>query len=63
MTIIGESVQRIDDLDKVKGETVFGADHSSKYAICPVLRSPLSHARILEVDVKKAKKSLGLNLY
>jgi CO/xanthine dehydrogenase Mo-binding subunit len=61
MTIIGESIQRIDNLDKVRGETVFGADLTLPNMLCArVLRSPLSHAKILNVDVKKAKKVPGV---
>lgn len=61
MTIIGESLPRIDVLDKVKGETEFGADLTLPNMLyARVLRSPLTHAKILNVDVKKAKKVPGI---
>jgi CO/xanthine dehydrogenase Mo-binding subunit len=61
MTILGESLQRVDALDKVKGKISYGTDFSLPNMLCAqVLRSPLAHAKILNVDVRRAQRVSGV---
>jgi CO/xanthine dehydrogenase Mo-binding subunit len=61
MTTIGESLQRVDILDKVQGKTVFGADLSFPGMLyARALRSNFPHAKILHVDVERAKRVSGV---
>ncbi len=59
---IGKSVPRVDARSKVTGEAVFTADVSlPRMLVGKILRSPLPHARILNVDVSRAKKVRGVH--
>jgi carbon-monoxide dehydrogenase large subunit len=61
MTIVGESLRRVDALEKVTGKTIFSADFSLPDMLyARTLRSPLPHARILHVDVERAKRVPGV---
>jgi len=58
---VGKSVPRVDSRSKVTGEAVFTADVSlPRMLVGKILRSPLPHARILNVDVSRAKKLRGV---
>jgi len=58
---VGRSVSRVDALDKVTGRAVYSVD-----VLLPgmlygaTLRSPLPHARIMEIDISKARKVPGV---
>lgn len=59
---IGKSVPRIDARPKVTGEAVFTADISlPRMLVGKILRSPFPHARILNVDVSRAKTLRGVH--
>jgi len=61
MTIVGESLRRVDALDKVTGKTVFSVDFTLPDMLyARALRSPFPHARILHVDVERAKRVPGV---
>lgn len=60
---VGKSVPRLDGLEKVTGRAVYTVD-----LVLPgmlygdILRSPLPHARILEVDLAEARKVPGVRV-
>ncbi|MDI6783632.1 MAG: molybdopterin-dependent oxidoreductase [bacterium] len=59
--IIGTSVPRVDIVDKVTGQTKYTADvKMDNMLYAKVLRSPFSHARILNIDPAKAKQIAGV---
>jgi CO/xanthine dehydrogenase Mo-binding subunit len=61
-SFIGKSVPRVDASDKVTGRAVFTADLAlPRMLVGKILRSPLPHARILNVDVSRAKKLRGVH--
>ena len=60
-TIIGKSERRVDALGKVTGAARFGADYNLSHQLYgKVLRSRYPHARILRLDVSKAKALDGV---
>ena len=59
--VIGTRPIRHDGLDKVTGRARYGADVVQTDLLhTKVLRSPYAHARILSIDVEKAKKLPGV---
>jgi carbon-monoxide dehydrogenase large subunit len=61
MKVVGRAYQPVDIVEKVTGKTVFGADLTFPDMLyARALRSPYPHARILNVDVRKARKVLGV---
>src|SRR5208337_4549419 len=57
-----KSIPRVDAGSKVTGEAVFTADISlPRMLVGKILRSPLPHAKILNVDVSRAKKLRGVH--
>ncbi len=59
---IGRSLPRVDARSKVTGEAAFTADISlPRMLVGKILRSPLPHAKILNVDVSRAKKLRGVH--
>jgi 4-hydroxybenzoyl-CoA reductase alpha subunit len=59
---IGKSVPRVDASDKVTGKAIFTADLSlPRMLVGKILRSPLPHAKILNVDVSRARKLRGVH--
>jgi CO/xanthine dehydrogenase Mo-binding subunit len=61
MNVVGKSVLRADAYDKVTGATKFAGDLTfSDLLYARALRSPLPHARILNVHIEKAKKVAGV---
>ncbi len=60
-TAIGKRIPHIDALDKVKGSAIFTKDIKLKGMLYgKILRSPLPHAKILNIDVSKAEKLAGV---
>ena len=59
--VIGTRPIRHDGLDKVTGRAVYGADiHLAGLVYGAVLRSPYSHARIVNIDTSKAEAAPGV---
>ena len=59
--IVGKPIGRVDGMEKVLGEARYSADVTlPDLAWGKVLRSPLPHARIVRVDVSKAKAIPGV---
>lgn len=62
-TLVGRSVPRIDALGKVTGSAEFGSDIYIKHQLYgKILRSPYAHAKILNIDVSKAKALKGVHV-
>ncbi len=60
-TNIGESVRRLDYQSKITGRAVYLADmHMPGMCHGKILRSPLPHARIKNIDISKALKVPGV---
>ena len=58
---VGRSVPRVDAVDKVTGAAQYVADISLPHTLhMKILRSTQAHARIVEVDVRRAKKVAGV---
>ncbi len=58
---VGESVIRIDSIEKASGETVFADDMVlDNMLYTGVLRSPRSHAEILDIDITEAAEIKGV---
>jgi CO/xanthine dehydrogenase Mo-binding subunit len=58
---IGKGITRVDAVDKVTGQAVYGDDlvfQNLLYA--KALRSPCAHAKILNIDVSKAQRLAGV---
>jgi 4-hydroxybenzoyl-CoA reductase alpha subunit len=61
LTIIGKPNMKVDAMAKVSGETLFADDLAlPRMLFCKILRSPHPHARILKVDVSKARAMPGV---
>ncbi|HDQ00295.1 MAG TPA: xanthine dehydrogenase family protein molybdopterin-binding subunit [bacterium] len=61
LKVVGKPTQRKDGYDKVSGSAQYTFDISlPKMAFAKTLRSPHPHARILNIDVSKAKKLPGV---
>lgn len=63
--MIGQSVPRIDALDKVTGRAKYTADILQEFPgilHIKALRSPYAHARIVRLDTKKAERLPGVRL-
>lgn len=59
--MVGASIPRIDAADKVTGRAVYGTDLKLPGMLyAKVLRSPLPHARILNVDTSRAERLSGV---
>ena len=55
LSVIGQRVPRVDAKEKVTGEAKYAAAYSLPDMLwCKVLRSPYPHARILNIDTRKA---------
>jgi len=58
---VGKRIPHRDAVDKVKGSAIFTNDIKLKGMLyCKILRSPLPHARIINIDVSKAEKLIGV---
>jgi len=61
LTIIGKPNMKVDAMAKVSGETLFADDLAlPRMLFCKLLRSPHPHARIVNVDVRKAEAMPGV---
>lgn len=59
--VVGKRVPRRDSIDKVTGSAIYTADLKFPNMLyAKVLRSPYPHARILNIDVSRAKKLKGV---
>src|SRR3990172_1615224 len=59
--VIGKRLPRVDGVDKVTGRTVFGVDVKlPRMLYGKILRSPLPHAKILDIDTSKALRLPGV---
>src|SRR6266498_1009580 len=60
--IIGQPLPRVEGADKVSGALFYTADHYRPGTLWgKVLRSPYPHARVLNVDVEKARALPGVH--
>ncbi|MBW2030469.1 MAG: molybdopterin-dependent oxidoreductase [Deltaproteobacteria bacterium] len=60
-TLIGKRVPRIDTLSKVTGEAKYSADLKlPRMLVGKIRRSPLAHARILNIDTSRAERLKGV---
>ncbi len=60
-TIIGKRITRIDGPQKATGEARYTTDISMPDMLCAkILRSPIPHAKILNIDTSKAKRIPGV---
>ena len=61
MEVIGQSLPRADSWEKVTGQAVYALDFKLPGMLyAKVLRSPLAHARVLNVDTEKAARLKGV---
>ncbi len=59
--LVGKGIPRADSIEKVRGEAKFSADLSLPGMLYgKVLRSPHPHARILNIDTRRAERLLGV---
>ncbi len=60
-SVIGKSIPLIDSVDKVTGRHIYGSDYSVGGMLYgAVLRSPIPHGRILNIDTSRAKALAGV---
>ncbi|MFC1814610.1 hypothetical protein ACFL0M_01450 [Thermodesulfobacteriota bacterium] len=60
-TSVGQPIPRIDAIDKVTGNTIFGEDLDfSKALYGKALRNPFVRARILNIDFSEARRLPGV---
>jgi CO/xanthine dehydrogenase Mo-binding subunit len=58
---LGQGIPRVEGLSKVTGSCLYAADIIRPEALWGgFLRSPLSHARIVNIDVSRARKLPGV---
>jgi 4-hydroxybenzoyl-CoA reductase subunit alpha len=58
---VGKAIRRVDGVEKVTGSAKYTVDISLPGTLCAkILRSPHPHARILNIEIEKAKKLLGV---
>jgi CO/xanthine dehydrogenase Mo-binding subunit len=61
LKVVGTAVPRAEGSDKVSGRTLYAADVNLPGTLwAKILRSPHSHARILNIDVSKAQRIRGV---
>jgi CO/xanthine dehydrogenase Mo-binding subunit len=59
--VIGQPLPRIDSVDKVRGEAIFGADvQLPRTLVAKFLSSPHAHAKILSIDTSQAEALPGV---
>lgn len=59
--VIGQPIPRVDNVGKVTGEALYTSDvHLPGTLWAKTLRSPYSHARILQIDTSRAEKAPGV---
>jgi carbon-monoxide dehydrogenase large subunit len=62
MKVVGQELPRVEILEKVTGQSVFGADVrlASPLLVGKILGSPHAHARIKHIDTRKAERLSGV---
>jgi hypothetical protein len=62
MKVVGQELPRVEILEKVTGQSVFGADVrlASPLLVGKILGSPHAHARIKNIDTRKAERLPGV---
>jgi CO/xanthine dehydrogenase Mo-binding subunit len=61
LAIVGKGVRRVDGLGKVTGTAKFAADYALPHQLVGrVLRPPFPHAKLLTLDVSKARRLEGV---
>ncbi|MBW2048375.1 MAG: molybdopterin-dependent oxidoreductase, partial [Deltaproteobacteria bacterium] len=61
LSVAGHSVTRADDLEKVTGKLMYGADYPQEgFLHGKILRSPFPHALIKAINVEKAQQLPGV---
>jgi xanthine dehydrogenase molybdenum-binding subunit len=62
MKVVGQGLPRVEILEKVTGESVFGADVrlAGPFLFGKILGSPHAHARIKHIDTSKAERLPGV---
>jgi CO/xanthine dehydrogenase Mo-binding subunit len=62
MKVVGQKLPRVEIMEKVTGQSVFGADVrlAGPFLFGKVLRSPHAHARIKRIDTSKAEHLKGV---
>ena len=61
LSLIGKRLPRVDSWAKVTGEAVYAADLKlPRMLTCKVLRSPHPHAKILKIDLDRARRVPGV---
>jgi CO/xanthine dehydrogenase Mo-binding subunit len=62
MKVVGQELPRVEILEKVTGQSVFGADVrlASPLLVGKILGSPHAHARIKNIDTSKAERLSGV---
>jgi len=59
--VLGKGVTKVDVLDKVLGQAKYGDDIELPGMLyAKILRSPVPHAKILNIDVRKAQSLAGV---
>ncbi len=59
--VIGKRVPRIDGREKVMGQAKYAADYSMQGMLfCKVVRLPVAHAKILNIDTSRAERLPGV---
>src|SRR3989304_5035001 len=60
-SLIGKPVPRVDGRDKATGAATYGVDVKlPRLLFGKILRSPLAHARVLNIDTSKAERLRGV---
>ena len=60
-SVIGKRIPRVDGRVKVTGEAKYAADYEMPGMLwCKIVRSPYAHARIVNIDTRKAEKLPGV---
>jgi CO/xanthine dehydrogenase Mo-binding subunit len=60
-TVAGKNTRRVDGVEKVTGRALYTGDlQLPGMAYAKILRSPVAHARVVKVDVSKARQLTGV---
>src|SRR3990172_906830 len=60
-SVIGKPVPRVDTWEKATGTVIYGVDVDlPRLLFGKILRSPLAHARILNIDTSRAERLRGV---
>src|SRR5207237_9229315 len=60
-TAVGKNAHRVDGIEKVTGKAVYAGDiELPGMAYAKILRSPMAHAKLVQVDASKAANLTGV---